>query len=336
MPGMTRAFLLLMLTLALVLSGSAAVAKPTGGTPVALVTAETENQLIAVSFPDGRVLRRVPLPGDPQNVAANQHVVVVVSPRSGAVSLLGAHSLRVTKVLRGFASPHMATLAPVSCPDGRPPCRSKWVYVTDDGRGLLDVISLQQKRVVARLEVGLGAHHMALSPNGRRLWIALGEQARTLVIVDVSRPEHPRVISRFDPGFLAHDLAFSPSGRKVWVTSAKGSSVAVLDARRGRRLLSVPAGPPPQHVVFGPGRPHRAYVTSGYGSRIESVDSASGRVLRIARVPYASFNLAPAGDLIVTPSLSSGTVTELDVRLHVWRSVKVAPATRGVATVVWP
>ncbi len=331
-----RAPLLLAVLAALAIPGSVAVARPAGGTPVALVTAETENELIAVSFPDGRVVRRVALPEDPQNVVANQKVIVVVSPRSGAVSLLGARSLRVTKVLRGFKSPHMAALAPPRCLNDRRPCRGEWAYVTDDGRGLLDVISLQQKRVVARLAVGLGAHHLSLSPNGRRLWIALGEQARTIVVVDVSRPEHPRVLSRFDPGFLAHDLAFSPNGRRVWVTSSQGNSLAVLDSRTGRRLLSVSAGPPPQHVAFGQGLPRFAYVTSGYGGLIEKVNPATGRVLRTARVPYGSFNLATIGDLVITPSLLRGTVTELDPRLHVSRSVKVAPAARGVATVVWP
>src|SRR5215203_3179454 len=88
----------------LALAVPSAVARQSGGTPVALVTAETENQLIAVRFPDGKVLRRVSVPADPQNVVANQKVVAVVSPASGAVTLLGATSLRVTKVLRGFAA----------------------------------------------------------------------------------------------------------------------------------------------------------------------------------------------------------------------------------------
>jgi hypothetical protein len=76
-------------------------------------------------------------------------------------------------------------------------------------------------------------------------------------------------------------------------------------------------------------------VTSGYGSRIESIDPGSGRVLRVARVPYGSFNLAPLGSLIVTSSLTRGTVTELSPRLRVWKMVRVASAARSVATVVW-
>jgi DNA-binding beta-propeller fold protein YncE len=319
---------------ALAVTGSSAVAKLAGGAPVALVTAETQNELIAVSLPDGRFLRRVRVPEEPQNVAANQRVVVVVSPAAGAVTLLGPRSLRVTKVLRGFGSPHLAALAPILCPRARPPCRGRLVYVTDDPRGQLDVISLQQKRVVARLSVGFGAHHLTVSPDGRRIWIALGEKASAIAVVDVSRPEHPRVLHRFDPGFLAHDLAFSPNGRRVWVTSSDRRSLSVFDSLSRRRLFSVPAGPPPQHVTFGWG-PRNAYVTSGYGSRIESVDPGSGRVLRVAHVPYGSFNLAPMGSYVVTSSLLRGTLTELDPRLHVWKTVKVAEAARGVATVIW-
>jgi YVTN family beta-propeller protein len=330
---MSRALLIALALAALAIPS--AVARSSGGTPVALVTAETENQLIAVSFPSGKVLKRVAVPADPQNVVANQKVAVVVSPGSGAVTLVGARSLRVTKILRGFGAPHLAVLAPLVCPRDRPPCRGLWAYVTDDPRGQLDVISLQQKRVVKRLYVGLGAHHLSLSPGGKRLWIALGEHAREIAIVDVSRPGHPRLLRHFDPGFVAHDLAFSPNGRRVWVTSSDVSTVTVFDAQTLRAISTIAAGPPPQHVVFGPGRPAIAYITSGYASRIEAVDATGGRILRTGRIPYGSFNVATAGSFVFTASLLNGSVTELGPKLGVWKSVSVAPATRGVATVVW-
>ena len=59
---MTRAALVLA---ALLLAAPSAVARVSGGTPVALVTAETEHQLIAVEFPQGKVLRRVTVAADP-------------------------------------------------------------------------------------------------------------------------------------------------------------------------------------------------------------------------------------------------------------------------------
>jgi DNA-binding beta-propeller fold protein YncE len=320
---------LVLLAAAAAIAAGGLTAARTGGSPVALVTAETENALLAVSLDDGHVLRRVALPDDPENVVANVGVTaVVVSARGHAVTLLEWRTLRVLKVLRDFGSPHLVAVAP----------SGEWAYVTDDARGQLVTIELARRSVVDRLAVGTGAHHLTISPDERRLWLALGEQARTVVIVDTSQPGRPRVLRRFDPGIAVHDLAFSPDGRQVWLTSADTQSVTVVDTHSTRRLFSVPAGRPPQHVAFNYAVSilHRfAYLTSGYSGRIEKVDARTGRVLRAARVPYGSFNLTTAGGLVVTSSLTRGTLTELNDQLHLIRTMKVAPAARAVAVVVW-
>jgi YVTN family beta-propeller protein len=313
------------LVAALVLLSSASAAQ-TSGTAVALVTAERQNMLVAVELSSGKVLRRVSLPADPQNVAVGDRTVVVVSTGAGAVTLLAERSLRILKVFRGFADPHIVAAS-----------RSRRLaYVTDDGRGELVVIGLGARRIVDRVFVGAGAHHMAVSPSGSRLWIALGEHASAISIVDLSRPSRPRLLRRFSPGFVAHDLTFSPDGRRVWVTSGVGDSVHVLDARTGKQLFAVPVGAAPQHVAFaGNGF---AFVTSGYSSRIVKIAPRTGRVLATAPTPYGSFNLSASLNTraVVTTSLMSGRVTEFDTNLHRLSSVKAARAARAVALTVWP
>src|SRR5207237_9932975 len=151
---------------------------------------------------------------------------------------------------------------------------------------------------------------------------------RTFVILATTKPARPEVIGRFDPGFRAHDLAFSPDDRRVWIASDTDADVRVFAAVSHRLLYSIPVGPPPQHVAFGPRG--QAYVTSGYGSRIVEV-SRFGDVLRSAAVPYGSFNVATTGAFVVTSSLLRGTVTELTAGLRVLGSLKVAPAARDIA-----
>jgi DNA-binding beta-propeller fold protein YncE len=291
-----------------------------GGSPVALVTAETQNRLLAIALPSGRVLKRLPMPADPENVAVvGAKWAVVVSPRAGAVTIVSTPSLRVVRVLRGFASPHVVAAT----------ADLQGAYVTDDARGRLDVIRLSGRpRVVRSVFVGVGAHHMAVNPSGNGLWIALGERARTIAVLDVSDPLRPTVVGRFDPGFAAHDLAFS-SDRRVWVTAADRRFVTVFDSGTRRPVARIPAGAPPQHVAFGPVR--EAFVTSGYGRSLEIVDRFSGRVLRRVRVPYGSFNVATSGSFVVTSSLLRGTVTELTDEGRVRMKRRFAPAARGVA-----
>ena len=297
-----------------------AAARSASGGPVALVTAETENELIAIDPGSGRVLRRVSLPADPEYVGVSGGTVVAVSGRAGAVSLLGWPSLRPLKILRGFGQPHLVAFAP----DG------KWAYVTDDQRGQLDVISLTTRRIVSRVYVGSLAHHLAVSPDGRRLWIALSETARTIVTVDTSRPARPRVSGRFDPGFAVHELEFSPNGQQVWATAATLAQVGVFNADTHRLLRRIPAATGPLHVAFAAGN---AYITSGYGNSIEMVSLTSGKVVRTTTVPYGSFELDAGYGLVVTSSLFRGTLAVLTGQLRVLRVIKVAPVTRDVALV---
>jgi DNA-binding beta-propeller fold protein YncE len=294
---------------------------------VALVTAEGEDEVLAVSVPGGRVLRRVRLAAAATTVAAGgSGPAVAVSPRSGMVTILRPRTLRPATVLHSFRSPQIAAVAP----------GGDWALVSDAAAGSVSAIDLRTGRVADRVWVGHGAHHLALSPDGGAAWVALGETARTIVTLDCSDMRRLHVTGRIHPPVAAHDLAFSPGGATVWVTSAAEPYVTVLDAASGRPVARIPAGAPPQHVAFGgPGKAH-AYIASGYGSSLEMVDPRSGRVMHRATLPYGSFNLAVAGGVVVTTSLLDGRVTEFSaatLRRRVEHAV--APAARAVAIADW-
>jgi hypothetical protein len=299
--------------------------------PQALVSTETDNRFVVVALASGRVISRVAVAPDSENLGAigRGGVVVAVSARAGTVTLLDRASLRVLKVLSGFGSPHITEISP----DGQ------YAYVTDDARGQVATIRLADGRLTARVFAGAGAHHLSFSPDERSVWVALGESARTIAILTTvaaaTAPPagtvidlgYPRVIGRFDPGFVAHDLLFTRDGRAVWITSATATSIGVFDARDHHLLFRVPGGPPPQHVVFT-GR--FAYVSSGYGSTIEQVALATGRVLRRVRAPYGSFELDAADGYVATSSLLRGTLAVYNPQLELLRVVKLAPAARDV------
>lgn len=317
--------LLLLATLAVPAASHAA---SRGGEPVALVTAETENQLIAVDLPSGRVVKRLAMPADPENVEAESDAAVVVSTRGGAVTVVQLPRIRIRKTIRGFAAPHIVALSP----------RGGYAYVTDDPRGQLVVIGLRRARVLRRIFVGIGAHHMSFNPDGRRLWIALGERAREIAIVDTSRLARPRLVGHVDPLGLAHDVAFAPDGRSVWITYDDRSSIAVFSARTGHRLQSLPAGSPPQHIAFGDQawNARYAFLTSGNDGTLRIMSSATGRTLRTFRTPRGSFNLGLGGGLIVTSSLTLGSLTEFGYGGRLLLSKQVAPAARDAAVAVLP
>ena len=288
--------------------------------PQALVTAETENRLLVVALPSGRVVRRLAVAPDPEDIAANSGAcssVVVVSAAARTVTVLDRETLNPRRVIGGFESPHIPEIAP----------GGQYAYVTDDARGTITVIALGSPRVTSTIEVGAGAHHLSFDPERQLAWVALGESARTIVILSTADQSHPRVIARFEPDFAAHDVSFAPGGQRAWITSANGTDVTVVGAVDHRPRFRVPVGRGPQHVAFA-GR--YAYVTSGYGSTIERVDAATGRILTRARSPYGSFELAAGDGYVVTSSLLRGTLAIYTPRLKLLRMVHLAPATREV------
>jgi YVTN family beta-propeller protein len=310
---------------ALALLSPATTAATSGGRPVALVVAETSNEVFAVSLGPhgGRVLERVRL-DDPLMVATALHGPAVVVDPHGSVTLLTWHSLRPIKVFHGFREPEVAAIAP----------GDRYAYIADGGSGRLVAIDLQRHRIVGRVFVGEEAHHLDFSPDGRRLWVALGETATTIVRLDTSHLRHPRVVGRIHPRLTAHGIEFSPDGRTVWVSSSAASFVTVFDAATGRPLREIAAGRGPQEIAFSGGR---ALVTSGYGSSIEAVSWRTYERHGSVSMPYGSFNLATFGGKVVTSSVLNGYVTQLDVGTlrRLW-ATKLAPSTRYVAISLWP
>lgn len=268
--------------------------------------------------------------GEPEYAAAGCGVVVVASAASGTVTILDQPSMRTIRVIHGFVSPHIPALAP-GCDDA---------YVTDDATGVLTAIDLNTDRVASRTAVGGGAHHLALGTDALHIWVALGQAAPTVamlstIVATPPRPSspvqdagHPHVTADWRPPFLVHDLLYSPDGRRVWVTSADTTYVGVFDARSRRLLFRVPAGAPPQHVVFAGAS---AYITSGYGSMIERVSLATGRVLARARAPYGSFDLDAGGGYVVAASLFEGTIAVYDWRLRPLRVRRLATSAEDVS-----
>jgi DNA-binding beta-propeller fold protein YncE len=270
------------------------------------------------------VLKRIRLV-DPLMVAAPLHgPAVVLSPAAGTVTLLAWHSLRPVKVFGGFRDPQVARVAP----------GDRFAYVADGGTGELSVIDLTRQRIVHRVYVGAGAHHMSFSPDGTRLWIALSEVATTIVRLDTSDLQRPRIAGRLHPRFPGHSIGFAPDGRTVWVSSARARYVTVYNAATGGVVKVLPAARAPQEVAFSGAR---VLLTSGYGSSLQAVLWRTYRRLGTVRMPYGSFNLATFGGQVVTSSLFTGQVVALrGGTLHRFWTTKVAPATRYVAISLWP
>jgi DNA-binding beta-propeller fold protein YncE len=293
-----------------------------GGTPVALVTADTESRIAVVELSTGRIIRSVPTLAGPRSVeSVSGTIAVVCHTTRGAVSLIDGPTLRVTHVLRGFDEPRYTAASP----DGR------HAFVTDSVRGEVVTVDVKRGRAVGRARLDGPARHVSISPDGRILWVSLGSKAELVAIVDVSHPTSPKLLHRLRPPFLAHDVGVVAGGRHVWLTSGDRGALAVYDRRTGDALKRLPADAPPQHVTFCGGK---AFVTSGDDGTLRVQSLRDGHVLRTTTIPVGSYNVQEALGWVVTPSLDRGTFCVLTRTGRLVRRVQVAPSSHDACFVM--
>jgi DNA-binding beta-propeller fold protein YncE len=285
-----------------------------GGTPLALVTADSEDRVLAVRLTDLEIVRSLAVPNQPHGIEAVDLLrsALVLSSASGTVTVLDATAPRVRTVLEGFSAPRYAAADP----------RGRYAYVSDDAAGQVIAIDMPRAKVVGRVEVGKGARHLSISLDGTRIVTSLGAKAPRLALVDVSRPQRPRLVRTFPADDLAHDVGFSPDGKHVWISSGVERRLALHDASTLRLLHAIPGDGAPQHVTFDE-LTKRVYVASGESGTLRTYRLADAKLLSTRRVPAGSYNVCALSGRVVTPSLAVGTLTILDHKGL--RSARIAP-----------
>jgi hypothetical protein len=305
-------------------------ADSTGGTPLALVTADLEAHVVALDLSSGRIAARVrTLPGPRSIESAFMTWAVVAHTTSGRLSILHAPTLAVRQVVGGFREPRYTAIQPSSFPvpnqDARP-----IAYVTDSALRQVVTVDLPRGRILWRTAVPGPARHITASSDGGTLWTALGTAAERVAVLDLEDPRRPRLVRTIAPPFLAHDVVFAADGDHVWVTSGDSRRLAVYERDARRPVAVLDAGAPPQHVAF---RGPSAFVASGDDGTVR-LHRGDGALVHEERVPLGSYNVTLGWQGVVTPSLGRGTLAVLDRRGRVSGVRRLARAAHDACLVV--
>ncbi len=156
---------------------------------------------------------------------------------------------------------------------------------TADGIGVVDVKTLTLRRVLRGVS---DPEQLALSPDGRRLYVASEDTGLALVMDAASG----RTLGQASVGAEPEGVAVSPDGREAYVTSETAGTVSALDARTFRVLATRPVGLRTRGVVFSADGA-RVYVTSEDGANLVVFDAKSHT--QIATVSFPGRNAKPMG-----------------------------------------
>jgi len=167
-------------------------------------------------------------------------------------------------------------------------------YVTNIGSGTTSVLDLEAGAKLADIATGRGSEALALSPDGRELWVAARADDTIAVVATATR----EVLARLPVSGVPIRIAFTPDGRTALVTCAGSGELAVIDVASRKELLrrriAVPLAPDAAARPFAGLAPgsvlpvglwvaadgRSVFVAATMGDRIVQFDTTSFQVLR--------------------------------------------------------
>jgi len=201
-------------------------------------------------LPDGRILA----------TTERSQSLTVVDTRGGD---------RVSAIATGQRGTHMVAVSP----------DRRRAYTANIGSGTVSIIDLAAGRKLSDIAVGGQPEGIALSRDGRILWIGDNQGAR----VQAWDTGTQRRLAELRTGAVPIRVMASPDGRWIVTSNAGDGTLTVIDARTRRlaRTINVSGTREAAQVtiIFSTdGR--RLYAAETGRNQVAEVDMASGRVLR--------------------------------------------------------
>jgi PQQ-dependent catabolism-associated beta-propeller protein len=154
------------------------------------------------------------------------------------------------------------------------PAQAETAYVSDELANVVHVIDAPHWDAPTSIAVGQRPRGMALSPDGKRLYVASGNDNRIDVIDLASR----RVVDQLPSGPDPERFAVSPDGRWLYVANENDNRVSFVDIAAKKIAHEVAVGAEPEGMAVSPdGR--WVICTSESASLVHFIDAASATLV---------------------------------------------------------
>ena len=153
-----------------------------------------------------------------------------------------------------------------------------FLYVSNEGSNDLTIIDSRRYRSIKTLPVGEMPGGVALTRDGKRLYVA--NYTNTVTVVDTVSKE---VVETIKVGEGATGLVLTPNERFLYVTNRSSHTVSLIDRALGQTVRTIPVGLGPNWIDVSPdGR--FVYVSNGSSSEVVVIETASNEVIEKIKV----------------------------------------------------
>src|SRR5215208_1116222 len=207
-----------------------------------------------------------------------------------------------------------------------------FAYVRNEDSDDITVIDTRTDSAVGTIFVGKRPRGITITPDGRRLFVAVSGSPKAPPGADESKLPPPdraadgvavidlatRTLQRtLKSGTDPESFAVTPDGRTLYVSNEDAGTATVLDVESGSVKQTVKVGGEPEGVTMSPDGKF-VYVTSEEGSEVSVISTGDNRVVRSFKTekrPRSSAFLPDGSRAYVTTELG-GVVHVVDARAH--------------------
>src|SRR2546423_3662554 len=155
-------------------------------------------------------------------------------------------------------------------------------YVSNERDGTISVIDTGADRVMQTIKVGARARGIRLSPDGRRVYVALSTPSgrdynqadNRIAAIDTASGE---VVASYNVGSDPEQLAVSRDGKRLYASNEDAGTASVKDIETGKLIATLITGIEPEGVTISPdGR--WVYVTAETSNTVSVIDAQTNQV----------------------------------------------------------
>ena len=211
-----------------------------------------------------------------------------------------------------------------------------YAYVPNEGSNDVTVFDTATDTVVATIPVGLNPIRLAVTPDGRKVYVACIAADRVFVIDTASNTVTTQIAVQDGPA----EVLASPDGTRIYVPNSGegggvGQSVSVIDVATDTVITNIPAGVNCRAI---------AWVQNSSGRYVYVLNQGAGNVTVInhdtltspGNIPTGGgprrICVSPDGTRAYTANFQANSVTAIDtVRRRAVATISVGDGPRGIA-----
>jgi YVTN family beta-propeller protein len=217
------------------------------------------------------------------------------------------HSEAQPTAMASAAPSAIASAAPSASVAAIPKPRGPRVYVSNEDSNDISIIDALTDEVAGTIFVGKRPRGIRLSPDGKRIFVALS-----------GSPKEP-------PG-AARDAGRPPADRAA-------DGIAIVDVAEAKLLRSIPSGKDPECFDFSPDG-KLLYVSNEEAAQATVIEVSTGRIVQTIALDEEpeGVTMKPAGDVVYVTSEAANKVFAIDTKDNtVKATIETGPRPRAVA-----